>query len=100
MDTYLFIDGENFLHKVEDALKESGTSRYKIDTNRLDFSSLIAEVLTGYNIVKTFYVAKLRMFEETREKSRILIHKQRVLKQTLENRALKFSSPVTYDHRR
>ncbi|MEK7141677.1 MAG: NYN domain-containing protein [Patescibacteria group bacterium] len=85
MDTYLFIDGENFLHKVEDALKESGTSRYKIDTNRLDFSSLIAEVLTGYNIVKkTFYVAKLRMFEETREKSRILIHKQRVLKQTLE----------------
>ena len=91
MDTYLFIDGENFLYKVEDALKEAGVPKHKIDTNRLNLSSLTAEVLTGYSITKkTFYSAKLRMFEETKEKSRMLIHKQRVLKQNLEKQGFEF----------
>ena len=91
MNTYLFIDGENFLYKVEDALRESGIPKHKIDTNRLDLSSLIAEVLTGYKILKkTFYAAKLRMFEQTQEKSRILIHKQRLLKQNLEKQGFEF----------
>lgn len=91
MDTYLFIDGENFLYKVEDALRESGIPKHKIDTNRLNLSSLITEVLSGYKIAKkTFYVAKLRMFEETKEKSRMLIHKQRILKQNLEKQGFEF----------
>lgn len=91
METYLFIDGENFLFKVEDALRELGIPKNKIDTNRLNLSSLIDEVLTGYNISKkTFYAAKLRMFNETQEKSRILIHKQRILKQNLEKQGFDF----------
>lgn len=91
MDTYLFIDGENFLYKVEDALREVGISKNKIDTNRLDLNSLISEVLKGYKISKkTFYSAKLHMFDETKEKSRILIHKQRVLKQNLEKQGFEF----------
>ena len=91
MDTYLFIDGENLLYKVKDALREIGTPKHKIDLNNLDLSSLIAEVLVGYTIAKkTFYAAKLKMFKETKEKSRILIHKQRVLKQNLERQGLEF----------
>lgn len=85
METYLLIDGENFLFKIENALNDAGIPQHKIDTNRLDLSSLISEVLSGYNIAKkTFYAAKLRMFEETQEKSRKLINKQRILKQNLE----------------
>lgn len=91
MDTYLFIDGENFLYKVENALQELGVPKHKIDTNRLDLLGLITEVLTGYTIAKkTFYSAKLRMFEETKEKSRILINKQRILKQNLEKQGFEF----------
>jgi len=91
MDTYLFIDGENLLYKVKDALREIGTPKHKIDLNNLDLSSLIAEVLVGYTIAKkTFYAAKLKMFKETKEKSRILIHKQRVLKQNLERQGFEF----------
>lgn len=91
MDTYLFIDGENFLHKVKDALREAGIPKNKIDTNRLDLSSLLTEVLKGYKITKrTFYAAKLRMFEETQEQSRILIHRQRILKQNLEKQGFEF----------
>ncbi len=91
METYLFIDGENFLFKIEDALRESGIPKHKIDTNRLDLSSLITEVLTGYKITKkTFYAAKLRMFTETQDKSRMLIHRQRILKQNLEKQGFEF----------
>ncbi len=91
MDTYLFIDGENFLYKVEDALRESGIPKHKIDSNRLNLSSLIAEVLKGYKITKkTFYSAKLRMFSDTQDKSRILINKQRILKQNLEKQGFEF----------
>ncbi len=91
MNTYLFIDGENLLYKVKDALREIGTPKHKIDLNNLDLSSLIAEVLVGYTIAKkTFYAAKLKMFKETKEKSRILIHKQRVLKQNLERQGFEF----------
>lgn len=105
METYLFIDGENFLFKVEDALREAGIPKHKIDTTRLDLSSLITEVLSGYKIArKTFYAAKLRMFEETKEKSRMLIHKQRVLKQNLEKQGFEFliagnvrPQPITTD---
>lgn len=91
MDTYLFIDGENFLHKTNDALREVGIQKQKIDTNRLNLSSLIADVLSGYTITKkTFYAAKLRMFEETEVKSRLLINKQRILKQNLEKQGFEF----------
>ena len=91
MDTYLFIDGENLLFKVEDALRESRVPKHKIDINNLDLAALTTEVLAGYTIAKkTFYAAKLRMFEETKEKSRILINKQRILKQNLEKQGFEF----------
>lgn len=91
METYLFIDGENFLYKVEAALQESGVSKDKIDINNIDLSSLIKEVLKEYKISKkTFYSAKLRMFEETKAKSRTLIDKQRILKQNLEKQGFEF----------
>lgn len=91
MDTFLFIDGENFLHKTVDALREAGVQKQKIDTNRLNLSSLLKDVLSGYTITKKiFYAAKLRMFEETKEKSRTLINKQRILKQNLEKQGFEF----------
>jgi len=91
MDTYLFIDGENFLHKLEDALTESGIPKKKIVMKNLDYSSLFESVLSGYSVTKKlFYSARLRVFEETREKSMELIQKQRVLKQKLEKQGFDF----------
>jgi uncharacterized LabA/DUF88 family protein len=91
MRSYLFIDGENFLHKVEDALRESGIPKDAINTNNIDLTSLITTVLKGYSIDrKIFYSAKLRLFEETKDKSRILINKQRIMKQRLEKQGFEY----------
>jgi len=36
----LFIDGENFLHKLEDVLKEEGINRSKVDLASIDLNKL------------------------------------------------------------
>lgn len=91
MTTYLLIDGENFLHKIEDALIEQGVAKKKININNIKLSLLLKQLLKGYSISEKFYYsAKLREFKETQDKSRELIHKQRVFKQTLEKQGFKF----------
>lgn len=85
MSTYLFIDGENFLYKIEDALREQGISKNKINTTAINLASLISTALPDYTIShKYFYSAKLKLFKETKEKSLELIRKQRILKTNLE----------------
>lgn len=91
MRTYLFIDGENFLHKVEDALHEQGVPKNAVDITNIDLTSLVKEALPDYTIAKKyFYSARLKLFEETKEKSLELIHKQRILKTNLEKQGFEF----------
>ena len=91
MSTYLFIDGENFLHKVEDALREQRVPKRKIDTSHIDLASLVHLALPDYTIEKKyFYSAKLKLFVETKEKSLELIRKQRILKTNLEKQDFEF----------
>lgn len=91
MSTYLFIDGENFLYKIEDTLREAGIPKNKIDTTSIDLASLITSALQDYDISKKyFYSAKLKLFEETRKKSLELIQKQRTLKTNLEKQGFEF----------
>ncbi len=88
--TILFIDGENFLHKIEDVLKirlKGG----KVDIASLDFNEIFKTPLQEYKITrKIFYVAKLHFHPETKEKSEKLLKTQRKLKNTLLNQKFEF----------
>ncbi|MEK7182142.1 MAG: NYN domain-containing protein [Patescibacteria group bacterium] len=80
MKTVLLIDGENFIKKAEDSLNKKD-----IIWHQFDFKGLFNLVLNGYNISKVvFYFAKLKEHKDTKEKSKELIEKQRLLKTHLE----------------
>ena len=80
----LFIDGENFINKIEEVLRNQGIDKYKIDLASIDVSKLLKEALKGLNISrKIFYAAKLHSHPETRKKSEELISFQRKLRNNL-----------------
>lgn len=91
MTTYLFIDGENFLFKVENALIQQGIEKKKIDGVHIDLKKLIQLALPNENIaLSTFYAAKLQVHEASRIKSLKLIQQQRILKTNLEKQGFTF----------
>lgn len=91
MNTYLFVDGENFLYKVEDALVKQGIAKNKIDYAHIDLKKLIQIALPNEQIVKSaFYSAKLQVHQATTTKSLSLIQNQRILKANLEKQGFDF----------
>lgn len=91
MTTHLFIDGENFLHKLEDALIQQGIEKKKIDSVHVDLKMLIQLALPNEHIaLSTFYAAKLQVYEASRAKSLKLIQDQRTLKSNLEKQGFTF----------
>lgn len=83
MKTILFIDGRNFLSKLELILNPKGNN--PIDYSTYDFEGLIDKVLNGIVIDgKLFYLGKLLKHSETLKKSEELIEQQRKLKTHLE----------------
>ncbi len=84
--TILFIDGENFLHEIEDVLKKESKEKGFPETVNLDFNKLFSGALKGLNPSrKIFYSAKLHFNTETLKKSRELIKAQRKLINNLRN---------------
>jgi len=91
MTTHLFIDGENFLHKLEDALIQQGIEKKKIDSLHIDLKKLIQLALPNVHVTKsTFYAAKLQIHQATKTKSLRLIQQQRILKTNLEKQGFTF----------
>lgn len=89
--TILFIDGENFIYKIEQALKEQGINRHKIDLASINLNELFKESLKGFKISrKIFYNAKLHFHKDTPRKSEELIKLQRKLRNTLINQGYEF----------
>lgn len=87
----LFIDGENFINKVEEVLRNEGIDKSKIDLASIDVSKLLKEALKGLNISrKIFYAAKLHFHPETRKKSEELISFQRKLRNNLIKHSYEF----------
>lgn len=83
MSTILFIDGENFVKKLQAVLKQE--EQPKVEPYLYDFKGLLDKILQEIEIdKKLFYFARLKEHLETREKSRQLIEVQRRLKQHLE----------------
>ena len=83
METVLLIDGENFKGKIKAVFKEVGKKRSA--WHKYDFKGLLDKVLSGTDMKrKVFYFARLKMHEDSKEKSQQLIEEQRLLKNHLE----------------
>ena len=83
MQTILLIDGENFKGKMKSVFKVAGKPRPV--WNEYDFRGLLDKVLAGTHIDRqVFYFARLKIHDESREKSLQLIEEQRLLKNNLE----------------
>lgn len=90
-DSVLFIDGENFLHKVEEVLKEAGIDKNRLELALIDLEKLFKEPLKSFDISrKIFYVSRLHIHPETKKKSVELIKFQRKLRNNLINQGYEF----------
>jgi len=90
-NTILFIDGENFIYKIKQALKEEGLGKHKIDLALININELFKKSLKGFNISrKIFYNARLHFHKNTPRKSEELIKLQRKLRNTLINQGYEF----------
>ena len=79
MKTILFIDGRNFIDKINSVLNPKKEKDF--DFSIYNFKGIINKALSGINIdKKIFYFGKLIKHPETIKKSEQLIEKQRKLK--------------------
>ena len=105
--TFLFIDGENFLHKVEDVLKLNNINFSREKLSKININLLLEKALKTYKISrKIFYGAKIHFNKETEKKSVELIKFQRSLKAALEKQGFEFliagnvrGQKITLDHK-
>ena len=87
----VFVDSENFLNKVENVLEGEGISRKKINTAKIKLVELLKTALNEIKIDEViFYAARLHFHEQTPDRSRELIGRQRALKTELERQGVKF----------
>jgi len=83
MENILFIDGRNFISKMEEIFDSE--NKKDIDFSVYNFTGLFNKVLSGVKVDrKIFYLSRLIKHQETKEKSEELIQKQRNLKNNLE----------------
>ena len=84
MKKILFIDGRNFVSKMESVLNSQNDKKKEVDFSTYDFSALFAKVLSGIKVDrKIFYMSSLSIHKDTKEKSEKLILKQRNLHNSL-----------------
>lgn len=84
MECVLFIDGENFLHKIEEVLKKEGISKNKSEIAEIDLNKLFELSLKSFKIGKKFfYASKLHYHKDSKRKSEELIKAQRKLRNNL-----------------
>lgn len=87
----LFIDGENFINKLEDVLKKQDVDLKKTQLNTLDFNKLFNKPLNSFELSrKIFYTSRLHVYSETKNKSKDLIKFQRKLRNTLIDQGFEF----------
>lgn len=87
----LFIDGENFLNKVEEVLRQENIKKDREVLTQIEIGKLFKEPLKGFDISrKIFYAARLNVHPETRKKSEELIRLQRKLRNSLVGKGCEF----------
>lgn len=89
--TILFIDGENFTHKIEQILYKDKLHKDKIEIYNINLNVLFKNKLKHLKISKKiFYNARLHDNKDTPEKSTELIKSQRKLRNTLTKQGYEF----------
>lgn len=90
MSTIVFVDGENFVKKVKQVFAETGFEWDDKKYGQIKLKSLLASVLPEEKITEIrYYVAKLHVYEATKEKSEELVALQRALKSNLAQQGVK-----------
>lgn len=89
--TMLFIDGENFVNKVEEVIKINGLDKKNFDIAAFKIKEVVDKALTGYSIDSyTYYTAKLQYHKPTHRQSVTLIERQRRMKTNFEKQGFNF----------
>lgn len=89
--TILFIDGENFIFKIEEVLRKNKIDIEEFDISLINFNKIFNRSLQDFKISrKIFYAAKLHFHPETKIKSEKLIKLQRKLKNKLTSQGFEF----------
>lgn len=87
----LFIDGENFLHKIEEVIEKESKGKKLFEAIEIDLNKLFKESLKGISLSqKIFYGAKLHYHPDTPKKSQELIKLQRKLINNLKKQNFDF----------
>jgi uncharacterized LabA/DUF88 family protein len=90
----VLIDGENFQFKVDQIIKEEKIKK-DVDTADIKLGKLIDDIFSSDKkleiIEKRYYSAKLHLYKETLEHSKMLIAWQRKLKTGLEKQGFNFT---------
>lgn len=87
----LFIDGENFLHKVEEIIEKESKGKGLAKAIEINLSKLFEKPLKDISISqKIFYGAKLHHHPDTPRKSQELIKVQRKLINNLKKQGCEF----------
>lgn len=88
MGTVLYVDGRNFLGKLEKVFQKE--KKLKPKWHEYDFQGLLGLVLKGLNVENgVFYFARIKEHPDTKEKSQQLIQERRLLKTHLEKQGFR-----------
>ncbi len=91
MKTVVFVDGENFQKKVKQVLRSEHITWDDQRFGRLNLLGLVRQAFPDLKIhAIRYYVAKLHVYPETKDKSAALIALQRALKANLEKQKVQF----------
>lgn len=92
--TIVYIDGENFLHRVEDVLKSRTLIQKKEEIIRLDITTLFQDIFPEYQLELRYYGTKIRTHDITDptvlDRAKVMVESQRRLKRNLENQGCAF----------
>lgn len=90
-DAILFIDGENFLHKIREVLQNKAFDKRRVNLAQIDLNQLLTVPLKDLKVKrKIFYASRLHFHPESKEKSLELIKFQRSLRNTLSRQGFEF----------
>lgn len=91
MSTVVFVDGENFQKKIKQVFADSKLQWDDKKYGQIKLKDLIKTVLPDEKITAIrYYVAKLHVYPETKEKSEELVALQRALKSNLQQQKIEF----------
>ncbi|MBI4032117.1 NYN domain-containing protein [Candidatus Berkelbacteria bacterium] len=87
--THLYLDGQNFLRRIAEVIRRRGVSDY--DVTKVDFWGLLNHVFKDRQVdLASIYVARVRPYEDTKEKSEELMVREAALKELLERQGFRY----------